>query len=231
MIRALVLALALLPLPSYAADMVASGTLVKVNATGEVRRAPDVAMVGVGVITTAPDAKAALAANAAQMTRVIDAVRKAGVAEKDIQTTGVNLQPQYAYRENQAPSITGYQAQNRVSVTVRDIGKTGDVLDAFVGAGANQVDGPSFTLDNPEAALDEARKQALDRAQARAELYAKSLGKRVARVASIDETGSGFEPPRPMPMMKAMVADQASTPVMPGEQVHSVSLFVVFELE
>lgn len=220
--------LAAVPFLAHAAD---TGTLVKVSATGEVRRAPDVAQLGVGVITTAPDAKAALAANATQMTRVVESVRKAGIADKDIQTTGVSLQPQYAYRENQAPTITGYQAQNRVSVTVRDIGKTGDVLDAFVAAGANQVDGPSFALDKPEVALDEARAQAIQQARARADLYAKTLGMKVARIVSIDETGTGFEPPRPMPMMKAAMADAASTPVMPGEQVHAVTLNVVFELE
>ena len=226
MLRALVLATALLPLSSFA-----EGTLVKVSATGEVRRAPDVAQVGVGVVTQAPDAKAALAANATQMERVIESVRKAGVADKDIQTTGVSLQPQYVYKENAPPTLSGYQAHNRVSVTVRDIGKTGDVLDAFVAAGANQVDGPSFTLDKPESARDEARKLALDQARARAELYAKSLGLNVKRLVSIDETGSGFEPPQPRMMAKAMVADQASTPVMPGEQVHAVTLTVVFELQ
>ena len=220
-----VMAIAAEPSPS------SSGTLVKVSATGEVRRAPDVAQVGVGVVTTAPDAKAAMAANAEQMDRVVKAVRGAGVADRDIQTTGVSLQPQYVYRENQSPTITGYQANNRVSVTVRDIGKTGDVLDAFVTAGANQVDGPSFALDKPEAALDEARTLALDKARARAELYAKSLGLKVARVVTIDETGSGFEPPRPMMMAKSMVADAATTPVMPGEQVHAITLNVVFELE
>ena len=229
MLRALVLAIALLPFSSLADDS-PSGTLVKVSATGEVRRAPDVAQVGVGVMTQAPDAKAALAANATQMERVIKAVRAAGVADKDIQTTGVSLQPQYVYKENRLPTLSGYQAHNRVSVTVRDIGKTGEVLDAFVSAGANQVDGPSFTLDKPESARDEARTLALDQARGRAELYAKSLGLRVKRLVSIDETGGGFEPtPRPM-MMKAMVADQATTPVMPGEQVHSVTLTVVFEL-
>jgi uncharacterized protein len=227
---AIALLLVLLSLPTLAADS-GGGTLLKVSATGEVRRAPDVAQVGVGVMTQAADAKAALAANATQMARVVEAVRKAGIAGKDIQTTGVSLQPQYAYRENQPPALSGYQAHNRVSVTVRDIGKTGDVLDAFVAAGANQIDGPSFTLDEPESARDEARKVALEQARARAALYAKSLGLDVKRLVSIDETGSGFEPPRPMMMAKAMVADEATTPVMPGEQVHAVTLTVVFELQ
>ena len=228
----LLVALALAPLASYAAEVAsASGTLLKVSATGEVHRAPDVAQLGVGVVTEAPEAKAALAANATQMTKVVDAVKRAGVAERDIQTTGVSLQPQYAYRENQAPKITGYQAHNRVSVKVRDMANIGEVLDAFVAAGANQVDGPTFTLDEPEAALDEARRVALERARARAVMYAKALGLEVGRIASIDETGSGFEPPVPRPMMMAKTMDAASTPVLPGEQSHAVTLNVVFELE
>jgi uncharacterized protein YggE len=230
MLRTILLASSLLtPVASNAAEPPASGTLLKVSATGEVHRAPDVAQLGVGVVTEALDAKAALAANATQMTKVIDAVKRAGVAERDVQTTGVSLQPQYAYRENQVPKITGYQAHNRVSVKVRDMAKVGDVLDAFVAAGANQIDGPSFTLDQPEAALDEARRVALEQARARAAMYAKTLGLGVKRIVTIDESGTGFEPPRPMMMAKQM--DAASTPIMPGEQAHAVTLNVVFELE
>jgi uncharacterized protein len=233
MLRSILLAaLVLAPFAAHGAETMSStGTLLKVSATGEVHRAPDVAQLGVGVVTEAPDAKAALAANAAQMTRVVDAVRGAGVAERDVQTTGVSLQPQYAYRENQAPKITGYQAHNRVSVKVRDMAKVGEVLDALVAAGANQIDGPTFTLDKPEAALDDARRAALENARARAAMYAKTLGLEVKRIASIDETGSGFEPPVPRPMMMAKSMDAASTPVLPGEQAHAVTLNVVFELE
>ncbi|HVF35428.1 MAG TPA: SIMPL domain-containing protein [Candidatus Saccharimonadia bacterium] len=236
MIRSIpLLAFAMLsPLSTNAAEVTspARGTLLQVSAQGEVRRVPDVAQVGVGVVTEASDAKAALAANAAQMERVIAAVRKAGIADKDVQTTGVSLQPQYQYVENQPPKLNGYQAHNRVSVKVRDVSKVGEVLDAFVSQGANQIDGPSFTLDKPEAALDEARQVALENARTRAAMYAKSLGLKVARIVSIDETGGGFEPPRPMMMAKAeMAQDSAQTPIMPGEQAHGITLNVVFELD
>ena len=211
---------------------VVSGTLLQVSAQGEVRRAPDVAEIGVGVVTQAADAKAALKANAEQMTRVVAAVRGAGIADKDVQTSGVNLQPQYQYIENQPPKLNGYQAQNRVSVKVRDIGEIGEVLDVLVAQGANQIDGPTFTLDKPEAALDEARRAALNKAQARAGMYAAAIGLKVARIVSIDESGAGFQPPRPMLMAKSeMTMDASTTPVMPGEQTHAVSLNVVFELE
>src|SRR5688500_10507871 len=228
------LALALVSFCAAAADVASDprGTLLQVSAQGEVHRVPDVAQVGVGVVTEAPEAKAALAANAAQMERVIAAVRKAGIADKDIQTTGVSLQPQYQYVENQPPKLSGYHAQNRVSVKVRAVAKVGEVLDAFVSQGANPIDGPTFTLDEPEAALDEARRIALDNARKRADMYAKALGMKVARVVSIDESGAGFEPPRPMMMAKAeMAMDAANTPVMPGEQAHAITLNVVFELE
>ena len=208
------------------------GTLLQVAATGEVHRVPDVAQLGVGVVTESAEAKDALASNAKRMNEVVAAVRRAGIAERDVQTSGVSLQPQYRYVENAPPKLTGYQAHNRLSVKVRDVAKVGDVLDALVGVGANQIDGPSFMLDEPEAALDEARRDAVEKAQARAAMYAKTLGLAVRRIVSIDETGSGFPPPpRPMAYAKAEVAmDASSTPILPGEQSHSVTIHVVFEL-
>ena len=86
------------------------------------------------------------------------AIRAAGIAERDVQTAGININPQYRYAENQAPAITGYQASNTVNVKVRDIAKLGKVLDALVANGANQINGPSFEIDEPEAVYDEARR-------------------------------------------------------------------------
>ncbi len=204
------------------------GTLLSILAQAEASRVPDVAGLSTGVVTQAADANAALRANAAQMARVMAAIRAAGIAEKDVQTSGINVNPQYRYAENQPPAITGYQASNTVSIKVRDVGKLGQVLDALVASGANQVNGPSFEIDQPEAVYDEARRTALDKAQRRAEMYAKSLGMRVLRIVSISE-GGGFV--RPMPMMKAMAMDsQESSPVSPGQTTLSASLDVVFEL-
>jgi uncharacterized protein YggE len=158
------------------------------------------------------------------------AIRAAGIAERDIQTSGVNLNPQYKYVENQAPAITGYQASNTVNLKVRDIAKLGKVLDALVASGANQVNGPSFEIDQPEAAYDEARRAALEKAQARAAMYAKALGLRVRRIVSISE-GGGFQPPMPMPMMAmARGKAEADTAVSPGETTLTANLDVVFEL-
>ena len=213
---------------AYAAP--ADGTLLSVSATAESRRVPDVATISTGVVTQAADANAAMRANAAQMDKVMAAIRAAGIAERDVQTSGINLNPQYRYIENQAPSITGYQASNTVNVKVRDLSKLGKVLDAFVASGANQVNGPSFEVDKPEQAYDEARLAALQKAQARAKTYADALGLNVRRIVSISEGGASF--PRPMPMMRTMAADavQKETAVSPGETALSVNIDVVFEL-
>ena len=209
----------------------ADGTLLSVSATAESRRVPDVATISTGVVTQAADANAAMRANAVQMDKVMAAIRAAGIAERDVQTSGINLNPQYRYVENQLPSITGYQANNTVNVKVRDLSKLGKVLDAFVASGANQVNGPSFEVDKPEEAYDEARLAALQKAQARARTYADALGLKVRRIVSISEGGASF--PRPMPMMRAMAADAVmskETSVSPGEAALSVNIDVVFEL-
>ncbi len=208
------------------------GTLVSVSAQAEATRVPDIATVSAGVVTQAADANAAMQANAKQMDGVMRAIRDAGIAERDVQTSGITLNPQYRYAENQPPAITGYQASNTVSIKVRDIGKLGRVLDALVASGANQVYGPAFEIDKPEAAYDEARRAALAKAQARANMYAEALGMRVRRIVSIDE-GGGFQPPMPMPMMAMGRAEKGvayDTAVSPGESTLTANLNVVFEL-
>jgi len=208
----------------------ADGTLLSVSAEAQAHRVPDVATISAGVVTQDADANAAMRANAEQMDKVMKAIRAAGIAERDIQTSGISVSPQYRYAENQPPQITGYQASNTVSLKVRDIAKLGKVLDSLVASGANQVNGPNFEIDQPDEAYDEARRAALEKAQARAGMYAKTLDLRVRRIVSISE-GGGFRPPVPMPMM-AMKAEraQADTSVSPGETTLSVSLDVVFEL-
>lgn len=207
------------------------GTLLSVSAQAEAKRVPDVATISTGVITQAADANAAMRANAEQMAKVVAAIKAAGIAERDVQTSGISIHPQYRYAENQPPAITGYQASNTVSLKIRDIAKLGKVLDTLVAQGANQINGPSFEVDKPDEAYDEARIGALKKAQARAETYARAMGLRVRRVVSISE-GGGFQPPVPMMRMQAMdtMAAKAETSVSPGESTLAVSLDVVFEL-
>jgi uncharacterized protein YggE len=125
--------------------------------------------------------------NSTRMATVLAALKRAGVAERDIQTSSISLSPQYRYAQNEPPVITGYQASNQVTVRFRDIAKSGAILDALVKEGANNISGPNLTIDKPEAALDEARTAAVATARARAELYAKAAGLRVDRILSISE--------------------------------------------
>lgn len=211
--------------------MPADGTLLNVSAQAEASRAPDVATLSAGVVTQAVDGNAAMRQNAEQMAKVVAAIKAAGIADKDVQTSGISLNPQYRYVENEAPKITGYQASNTVSLKVRDIAKLGKVLDALASVGANQINGPSFEIDQPEPVYDEARLAALKKAQARAETYAKALGLKVRRIVSISEGSGGFRPPMQMEFARANAKGMAdSTPVSPGETTLSVSLDVVFEL-
>lgn len=207
-----------------------SGTRLDVVATGEVTRVPDIARISAGVVTKAQTATAAIAQNAEQMNRVIAALKKAGIAERNIQTSSINLYPDYRYAENQPPVLTGYRATNEVTVRFRDIAASGSILDALVAQGANQINGPMLSIDKPEAALDEARQKALATAQARADVYARALGKKVKRIVSISESGAA-QPPYPMPMMAMKARDSAESTIMPGEQSLSTSLSVAFELE
>jgi uncharacterized protein YggE len=209
-----------------------SGTRLDVSATGEVTRIPDVAVISTGVVTRAASATAAIQQNATRMERVRAALKRAGIEDRDIQTSSINLNPEYVYAERQPPRLTGYTASNQVSVRFRDIRKTGEILDVLVAEGANQINGPSLTIDKPEQALDEARLKAVVNGRARAELYARALGMRVTRLLSVSESG-GYAPPPPMPMyarVEAMSAD-ASTKIDPGEQKVQVSVAMSFELQ
>ena len=202
-------------------------TTLTITAEGRVDRAPDVAELSGGVVTQAPTAAAALAANATRMTSVIAAIRRAGIADRDIQTTGLNLQPQYKYGDNQPPVLTGYQVNNTVSLKVRKLTAAGTLVDALVAAGANQINGPTFRVDDAEGTLDAARRAAIATARSRAELYATATGMHVARIRSIAEGSTEAPAPRPMMMARAKADD---TPVAPGEVSLGASVTVVFEL-
>ncbi|MBV9528225.1 SIMPL domain-containing protein [Sphingomonas sp.] len=208
-----------------------AGTRLDISATGETTRVPDVAVISAGVVSRAVTASAALQETADRMARVRTALKRAGIADRDIQTSNVSLNPEYRYADNQPPQLTGYTASNQVTVRFRDIGNSGAVLDALVAQGANQINGPTLTIDRPEAALDEARANAVAIGRARAELYARSLGMRVARLVSVAESGGDVLPPQPpMPMMMAR-AEAAQTKIDPGEQKLQVSLAMTFELQ
>ncbi|MCL6741122.1 SIMPL domain-containing protein [Sphingomonas sp. RB56-2] len=217
---------------AVAAVPVLAGTRLDISATGEVTRVPDMAIISAGVQTLRPTATAAIEQNAAQMEQVRAALKRAGIEDRDIQTSSINLNPEYQYDQNQPPRLTGYRASNTLNVKFRDLKRTGAILDALVAQGANSISGPNLTIDKPESALDEARAKAIVNGRARADLYARALGMRVVRLLSVSESG-GYAPPPPMPMV--MMAQErgagADTKIDPGTQQVQVSVSMSFELQ
>ena len=216
----------------------AGHTLLTVTAQGSSTRTPDMAGYTAGVATQGRTASEALSANSRQMTQVMAALKKAGIADKDIQTSNLSLNPVYSQPKRQPDgsydsdtrTIVGYEANNNVMVRQRKLDDMGKVIDALVSAGANQVNGPNFMLAEPDAASDESRIDAMKQARARAELYAKAAGLRVVRSISISESG-GYAP-RPMPMAVRMESSKvgAAPPVAAGELELNTSVTVQFEL-
>lgn len=208
------------------------GPALNLAAYGETRAAPDMATINLGVVTEAPTAAEAMRQNRARMTEVVAALRKHGIAERDIQTSGLNLSPQYTYRENQPPLLRGYQASNQVTVTVYDLARLGQAVDATVAAGGNQVNGISFGLRDPQTAENAARLAAVKALKAKADLYAGATGLKIKGLKSLSESG-GYTAPPPTPMYRAARAEAAmdSTPVAPGELVLRVDVQGVYEME
>ncbi len=204
---------------------------LNLSAYGEVKAAPDMATITFGVQTEAPTAAEAMRDNAARMTQVMTALRRAGIAERDIQTSGLNLSAQYDYQQNEPPKLRGYQAVNRVTVTINDLSKVGTTADAVVSAGVNQIDGISFGLKDPTAAENQARQLAVRALQGKAQLYADALGVRLGGVRTLTE-GGGYSPPPPMPMYaaRAMSVQADSTPVSAGELTVRVDISGVYDI-
>jgi len=213
------------------AEAVFRATTLNLGAYGETRLAPDMATIDLGVMTEAQTAQAAMQANAQRMSQVMAALKRGGIAAKDIQTSQLGVEPQYAYEQNQPPRLTGYRATNQVTVTVRDLGRLGAAVDATVSAGANQVGQISFGLADPKAAENNARQEAVKALAAKADLYAKATGHRVLRLVSLSE-GSAFSPPQPVPMVAMASArfKEADTQVSPGEIKVRVDVSGVYEL-
>ena len=238
------------PIPNPASPLGPNSALLSLTSEGRSYRTPDIASFSAGVVTQADTAGEAITANSSKMNDVVAALKRAGIAERDIQTAAITLQPRYSNPDLEAqilaretrqtyipptkpasPKIIGYEARNTVQVRVRRLGEMGRIIDTLVAQGANEVNGPSFTLDEPRAALDEARNEAMTEARRRAELYARAAGMHVARILSISESG-GYYPVQEMAMARVAMAAPAPppSPVAPGELTLSVSLSVQFEL-
>ena len=219
------------PAPAVqAADTLFHATTLNLSAYGETRIAPDMASINLGVNSEAPTAGAAMQANATQMIRIMAALKKAGIADKDVQTSNLSLSAQYDYVQNQPPKLRGYQASNQVTVIVHDLARLGAAVDATVAAGANQVNGISFGLSDPTAAENAARETAVKALAAKASLYAGATGYRIARLVSLSE-GGGYSPGPPQPLMAmARMAKSDTTSVAPGELNVRIEINGVYEL-
>jgi len=211
----------------------AGGPLLSLSVTESIDSAPDIATLSTGVQTNAQTAQEAMTQNAALMDKLIAAVTRAGVERKDIQTSGINLAPQYDYSNRgngQQPRFLGYQANNQLTLTIRQIDKAGALIDAMVGAGATNINGPTFGIAEPERLLDQARAKAIQTAQARANLYAQATGYGSARLIAVNE-GGAVPRPMPVPRMAMMATAEAGTQVEPGQVSSSITLSVQFVLE
>jgi uncharacterized protein len=203
-------------------------TTLDLSAYGETRIAPDMASIHLGVTSEAKTAAEALSANSARMSQMMAALRAAGIPAKDIQTSGLNLNAQYVYVQNEPPRPNGYQASEQVTVLVHDLPRLGAAVDATVRAGANQVNGIGFGLADPTSAENAAREQAVRALQVKADLYARAAGYRVSRLVSLSEGGGTDVGRPPVPMMAA--ARMQSVPVAPGELTVRVEVTGVYEL-
>lgn len=215
------LLLALPILPAQAAEH-----LITVTGHGSVAVAPDSAMIRVGVSSQGKTARDASAANAKEMTKVIAAIEKSGIAKGDIQTSQLSLQPQYDSK-NGSNRLLGFQVTNQISVHIHRIDNLPSILDKAIAAGANEMSGISFVVSNESRALDSARTDAIADAHRKAELYAKAAGTTVGKVVSIAEEGSN-PPPRPFQAMRASSA--GAVPVVPGQQTLHATVTVSYAL-
>jgi uncharacterized protein YggE len=226
------LAVSFLAAPAAAAVQVTSpGPVVELTVNETVEAEPDVVTVSAGVSTQSRTAVEAMRANAQAMTAVIDRIKSLGVPERDIQTTGINLGAMFDYDQAARRQVfRGYQASNRVSVKLRDIDRTGEVLDALVAAGATDLGGPDWSIDDDSAARAQARRQALETARTQALEYAKASGYSDVRVLEISESIAA-QPPMPfLRAVRAEAADAAATPVQPGMIQAGVTVRVTYEM-
>jgi uncharacterized protein len=238
-LRSLTIAAAILAAPVVAEAAAATpamsddafrATTLNIQAEGQVKVAPDQAVITLGVQTTGKTAADAMRLNRERMSSTVSALKSSGIDGKDIQTSSLNLSAQYVYVQNQPPKLDGYQASNQVTITVHEIARVGGVVDAVTAAGANQISGIEFGLANPRTAEDEARRQAVKTLQARADLYAQAAGLRLGRLVNLSE-GGGYQP---QPMMRAFAAPKLSvsapTPVEPGELTVRIEVSGLYEL-
>ena len=206
----------------------ADGGTITVTGEATVQATPDMATIMLGVTTDGESAVAAMKANNDAVAAVIARLTAAGVEERDLQTSNLSLNPNWVgYDSGSMPTIAGYSAMNMLNVRVRDLALLGDLLDASITDGANTLNGITFDLSAPRPVMDEARKQAVADAKARAELLAAAAGETLGAVVSISETPNYNSP---MPMFRADAASAGTVPVASGQVGLMASVTVTYEL-
>ena len=206
--------------------------IVTVSGLGEVKASPDMATVSAGVTSEAGSAKDALSRNSTAMTAVIAALKNAGVADTDIQTSNFSVSPRYSIPQpgQTVQRINGYTVSNQVTANVKNLKNLGAILDTLVQSGSNQINGVSFSIDDPKKQLDEARKKAVADARARAELYAQAAGASLGQVVQITES-TAIAGPVPMYRMKATLASaDAVAPIEAGQETVSANVTITYEI-
>ena len=229
MLRALfcvvaIAAAALAPVSTQAAEKLEK--LVTVTGEGTVDAVPDNAVIRIGVSSQGKTARAASDANAREMNAVLAAIKDGGVAERDVQTSSLSLQPQYDPKQTGAAHLIGFRVNNQITVKVRDIGKLAALLDRAIAAGANEMSGIEFKVSNEAKLLDQARTAAIADAHRKAELYAQAAGMQIGRVIVISEEGAT----PPAPVYRALRAGMAAPAIAPGEQAVHAVVTVSYEL-
>ena len=202
---------------------------VTADGTGKVTAVPDLAVMTFGATAQSENAKTALNQASKTATSITSALKKSGIAEEDIQTQNVSVYPQYETKGDR-PDITGYQANVSVTAKIRDIGKLGDIIGAASDAGADNIGGPTFTLDDESPVRDDAIAKAVENARSRAEAMAKAAGKSVGDVLSMSSSAVNV----PVPLYGAEVARDAAkagVPIEPGTLDITADVTVVFELK
>ena len=205
-----------------------NGTIV-VSGTGRVAVVPDVAELRLGVAVSRPSVEAARSAAAEAMAAILAAVVGAGVAQRDVRTTLVSVQPRYDYRDGKAPTLVGYDLTNIVEITARDLANLGAIIDGALSAGATSLDGLSFRVDDPREAERAARTAAVAEARSRAAVLAEAAGVAITGVTDIVEGGPPPSWPQPKAARMLQAAD-AGTPVEAGTTEIEVTVTVTFRI-
>ncbi|OHC54564.1 MAG: hypothetical protein A3D16_10360 [Rhodobacterales bacterium RIFCSPHIGHO2_02_FULL_62_130] len=218
---------AALALPMAAPALAQDAAIVTVTGEATVEATPDSATISLGVTTDGATAAEAMAANSAAVQAVIDRLKLAGIEDRDLQTSNLSLNPNWVgYDSGQTPTISGYIASNMLTVRVRVLESLGSVLDAVITDGANTLNGLTFEVAQPRPVLDEARKQAVADAMARATILAEAAGGRLGKVISITEN-AGYG--APVPMFRSDAA-AAPVPVAGGQIGLMASVTVTYEI-